>query len=362
MAGDAVNAVAAVTVASVRMIPPPVRRPLQPSDRHDRIVGRSALALVVLVTLTTVWFSRGQSDDARSSPAPPPTPATIPADFASARDNDPVSIITDEPTCPQWEPIAAALNTSLGNGWKDRDASIPASHWTPAQRRQHEAVAASMRAAADKTVALAQATPHRVMRELYGQAIAYWQAYADSIDAYRPASDHLARAAVNAAESVNAICAAIDFGAAGSRSPLTLPSPPPVPDVPLTDPGHAARYIAGPSAFCDEWVAMVSQYADATREWRGRHDPLLPASSWSAEQRALGENVAGVMQQNADRTQLLGLLSGNLVAADFAALAAHYRRAFALSIPEYALPDSHLDNVALRLQALTNQACHAVRN
>lgn len=343
------------------MTPPPIGRPFRPSDRNDRIVGSSALVLVVLITLTTLWFSRGDSEQAQPNPPPAPAPPALSADFASARDEDPVSIITDEPTCPDWEPIATALNTGLRNGWHERDASVPASEWTEQQRKQHLAAAEAMRAAAGKTAALAKATPHRVMRELYGQAIAYWYAYADSIDDYRPPADHLARAAINAAESVNAICAAIDFGAVGSRAPLTLPSPPPVPDVPLTDPGQAAKFIAGPSAFCDEWVAMVSGYAQATREWRERLDPNIPASYWSPEQKALSDNVSATMQQNADRTQLLGLLSGNLVAADFAVLASHYRRAFASALPTYSLPDTHLDNAALRLQALTNQACQAVR-
>ncbi|MDG4669347.1 hypothetical protein [Mycobacterium sp. 236(2023)] len=337
---------------------------LPPSDRNDRIVGGSLLALVILITLTSVWFSRGDQEQAQSAPAPPPSPTTQGFDtseVASVHDEDPVTIVTDEPTCPDWEPINTALNNQLGNGWNQRDPLLPSSEWTDEQTSQHRAVADAMRAAADKTIPLAKATPHRVMRELYWQAIAYWRAYADRIDAYRPAADHQARAAINAAEAINAICAAIDFGAAGSRSPLVLPGPPPVPDVPLGDPSNPAKYIAGPSAFCDEWVAMVAEYATATGEWRQRNDPHIPASYWSPEQRALGDTVAATMQQNADRTQLLGLMSGNLVAADFAALASHYRRAYALSMPDLALPDAHLDNAALRLQALTNQACRAVQ-
>lgn len=340
----------------------PTAPPFRPSDRNDRIVGGGALLLVVLITLTTLWFSRGDTEQAQPpSPAAPPAPTIAAFDVASADDKDPVSIITDEPTCPDWEPITTALDTAQANGWHQRNAALPATEWTNTQRDQYRAAAASMRAAADKTVTLAKKTPHRVMRELYGQAIAYWRTYADNIDAYSPPADHLARAATNAAETVNAICAAIDFGAAGARGPLVLPGTPPVPDVPIGDPSTPAKYIAGPSAFCDEWTAMVTQYADATRQWRESHDPNVPASYWSPEQRALADATAATMQQNADRTQLLGLLSGNLVAADFAALASHYRRAYALAMPDYALPDTHLNNAALRLHALTNQACQAVR-
>ncbi len=41
-----------------------------------------------------------------------------------------------------------------------------------------------MRNAADQTVALAKLTPHRVMRELYQQFIAYARAYSDAIATY----------------------------------------------------------------------------------------------------------------------------------------------------------------------------------
>lgn len=343
---------------------PPTGPWLRHDDRRDRIVGSSALVLAVLITLTTLWFSRSDQPQGQppTAPAPTPSPSAFTADFASASDDDPVSIITDEPTCRDWEPINNALNADMGNGWLRRDPAVPASAWTDEQRRQHLAVADSMRAAADRTVNLAKATPHRVMRELYGQAIAYWRTYADSIETYRPPADHLARAAVNAAEAVNGICASIDFGSASARSPVLLPGPPPVPDVSPTNPDAPARYVDKPSPFCTEWNAMVADYAGVTRMWRETLDPNIPARYWAPEQRKLGDDTAGVMRQNADRTQLLGLLSGNLVAADFAALSAQYRRAFAMAIPTFALPDIHLDNTALRLQALTNQACYAVQS
>jgi len=41
-------------------------------------------------------------------------------------------------------------------------------------------------------VALAKRTPHRVMRELYEQFIAYSRAYADRIPTYTPPDDNFA--------------------------------------------------------------------------------------------------------------------------------------------------------------------------
>ncbi len=45
----------------------------------------------------------------------------------------------------------------------------------------YEAVGKAMRNAADQTVNLVKVTPHRVMRELYEQFIAYARAFTDNI-------------------------------------------------------------------------------------------------------------------------------------------------------------------------------------
>jgi len=345
------------------MLPPPPHHWLRPQNRTTWAVGVVAVLLVLAVTVAMSVLGRSDREPAPPSAAPTSSPQTAVdvSAIASAHDDDPVAIITEDVTCTDWDSVLGALTTAQNNGWLQRDPAVPAGEWSTAQRRQHHEVAQAMREAADKSVVLAKETPHRVMRELYEAAIAYWRAYADGIDAYRPAVDHLARAATNAAESVNAICAAIDFGAADARAPLVLPGPPPVPEMSLGDPSAARPFIAGPSAFCAEWVAMVADYANGTREWRERHDPNIPAAYWSLEQRKLGDQTAAVMQRNADKAQLLGLLSGNLTAADFAALSAYYRRAYALAMPTHALPDTHLDNAALRLQALTSQACLAAQ-
>ena len=50
-----------------------------------------------------------------------------------------------------------------------------------------------MRNAADQTVPLAKLTPHRVMRELYEQFIAYARAYSDAIPTYTAGRQSLGR-------------------------------------------------------------------------------------------------------------------------------------------------------------------------
>ena len=56
-------------------------------------------------------------------------------------------------------------------------------------RAQYIAAGQSMRGAAAQTVGLVKLTPHRVMRELYQQFIAYARAYAERMPKYTPADN-----------------------------------------------------------------------------------------------------------------------------------------------------------------------------
>ena len=107
---------------------------------------------------------------------------------------------------------------------------------------------------------------------------------------------------------------------------------------------------------------MVSRFEDEISAWRDHADPNVPAVGWSPDQRALFTDVVPAMQRNADRSQLLGLVSGNVVAADFAALSAQYRRAFIEAIPTYGPSDAYLNTAASRLLSITDNACRAVAN
>ena len=75
---------------------------------------------------------------------------------------------------------------------------FPASAWTEQQRAQYLAAGQAMRGAAAQTVGLVKLTPHRVMRELYEQFIAYARAYAQRIPNYIPADNNLVGTATSA--------------------------------------------------------------------------------------------------------------------------------------------------------------------
>lgn len=325
------------------------------------VLGAVVLLVVVAVTVgATLLFTRGGSGEkAPTATSSTPTPSGVASDIASANDKGPVGIITEDPTCAPWTPINNTLAGQQLKGWDKRDPTVPASAWTSGQRAQFEAVGSAMHTAADQIVPLVKLTPHRVMRELYEQTIAYLRAYADSIPDYAPTDDQLALVANSTSSALVFICSAIDFGSAAARAPLVAQAAPPSDIAPIGNPSDPQRFVTTPPPVCREWASNVSQFNADTAAWKNGADASLPASQWSPEQLALYSGVVSVMIDNADSIQLLGIQSENPVFEDFAVLASQYRRAYAQAIPTYTSPDTYLANVASQLVVSNNQACLA---
>ena len=215
-----------------------------------------------------------------------------------------------------------------------------------------------MRSAADETVELVRLTPHRVMRELYEQTIAYWRAYASTVLTYTPDNDPLARTATAAANAIGNICSAIEWGSAASRAPLVRPATAPYGVGSIGDPENPLKYVTEVLSVCADWISAAETFDFDTTAWF-ETDPNIPAAQWPPEQTAVYERTAPVMQANADKIQNLGALSLNATFDDFAAFAAQYRRAFARSFPTYTPADAYLANTAAELTATNSHACRA---
>lgn len=348
--------------------PPPGQSQLGPQPASPRqndavkwVLGGLALLVVVVVTVvSTLLITREGGESAGPSPASraPSTPVDT-SDIASADDRAPVGVITEDVTCAAWSPIADTFSAQASKGWNDRDPSIPVTGWTAGQRAQHEAIADAMRVAADETTHLVKLTPHRVMRELYEQSIAYWRAYADAIPTYSREDDHLARVATAASNAVGYVCSAITYGSAASRAPLVPASLAPLEAAPPSDPGNPARYVDKPLSVCADWISAASQFDSDTADWL-KTDPNIPAHQWSAEQRAIYERMPSIMGSSAGDIGNLGAQSLNPTFEDFALLASQYRWAFVQSIPTYTPADGYLANVAAELVAANGQACKSV--
>jgi hypothetical protein len=330
--------------------PPPKKR----GNGWKWAVGAVSLLAVVGVT-AAVTISVVRDDDGGD-------PTSSQGDtfgLASAEDRGPANIITEDPSCAPWRPINETFVEIQDKGWNKRNPAIPATAWTPEQRAQYEEVGRAARNAADQTVPLAKLTPHRVMREIYEQFIAYARAYSDAIANYMLADDHLARVVTSSSAVIVYVCTAISYGSAQARSPLVSTPAPPTEIAPLEDPSDPPPFLTAADPTCTEWDRLLNQFPLDTKAWQAI-DPAVAASAWNAEQRAVNDAVIPVMKRYADIFEQLGRKSANPVIQDLAVFAAQYRRAYADALPTYIPADSYLDSAAGRSTSIIYEACQAV--
>ncbi len=322
-------------------------------------LGGVALVAVIGVTaaVTLSVAGNGNGNGASAGATQPSGDST--SDIASANDTGPVTVITEDPTCAAQDPILRTMGDKRRNaGWNERDASKPASEWTPAVRAQFEQAGTAMRAAANQLAPLAKLTPHRVMRELYEQFIVYARAYADSFPTYTAPDENLTLTANSITSVISHICGAIENGSAAARAPLISPNEPPSQVAPVGNPANPQRFLEEPNPVCSDWNAANDQYGRDIAEW-DKTDPAIPASQWTPELQALNDSVVPVMDRFATRQQELGERSGNPVLRDFADLLDQYRRAYIAAIPTYVPADNYLAKISSRTAALVGVACRA---
>jgi hypothetical protein len=320
--------------------------------------GVTAVAVLATILAAVLLFGGG-SDSPKGANPQAGSSGEQPAGIASANDTGPVSVITEDPSCAAWTSINNELAGSGEGLWNDRDRNVPASAWTEKQRAQFLAAGQSMRGAAAQTVGLVKLTPHRVMRELYEQFIAYARAYAERIPKYTPADNNLAGAANSAASALGSICAAIADGSAAARGPLVPPAAPPTEIARVGNPTNPQPFLLAPSPVCAQWQSALDQFGKNTAAWQ-QIDPNIPAIYWNREQKATNYAVAPVMNAYAGKLEQLGRQSDNAVWQDLANLSAQYRRAFVVSLPTYAPADNHLANAANYASTTILGACAAM--
>lgn len=318
-----------------------------------------AVAVLATVVALVLLFGGGGSGVPKGAQPDNGANQEAAAGVASAKDIGPVTVITEDPSCTAWTSINNDLANSGAGLWNDRDRSVPAAAWTPKLRAQFIAAAQSMRGAAAQTVGLVKLTPHRVMRELYQQFIAYARAYAERVPKYTPADNNLAGAANSASSALGAICAAISDGPAAPRGPLVPPSAPPSDIAPVGNPVNPQPFLTNTNPTCDDWKSALDQFGRDTAEWQ-RLDPNVPAIYWNREQKAVNYAVAPVMNTYASKLEQLGRQSDNAIWQDIANLSAQYRRAFVVSLPTYTPSDNHLANAANYASTTILGACAAV--
>ena len=317
------------------------------------LIGVAALLVIGITVGATLTFTQ---DSGHGGPTTPTSGAL--SELASAADSEPARIITSEPTCQTFVGISNSLADVETQGWGEIRGSLgPKSEWTADQRTHVEAVTRAMRGAADQSEPLLKQTPHRVIRELYGQFIAFGRAYADSVADYLPADDGLASANVNAGSAIVGICNSINLGSA-SRAMAVDPAAGPTALADTSNALNPERFITSTSSTCTEWVSRLNNFNTQTTEW-GEVDPSVPASQWTPERRALEASVRPLILAFATDIEGAGRQSGNPTLEDFAVSAALYLRAYLAVGDSYSPADGWLSYVGFKFANLVSGACRA---
>lgn len=322
------------------------------------ILGGIIVALVVALAVTiTVLVVRPDSD----GPSATPTNGADSA-FASANDTGPVNIITEDPTCDPWGKLSRTYaDTVNGIDWANHDEATPASEWTPELREQYQIATDAMRQVADGAEKLVMLTPHRVVRELYEQLIAYANSFIAAVPSYEKEDDSLAVAVTNLSSGLSVICSAVTYDTAQIYAPL-LPeqATPAETSIPQSDATNPTRFIKDPNPVCEKWDIMTTKFAETVEPWRAI-DPKTPASEWTAEQKVAADAALPVMTAFADEAVQLGTESNNPTLEDFAVLSAQYWRAFVMALPDYRSADNYLSAAGTYLANVVLVGCESAQ-
>lgn len=339
--------------------PPPKKR----GNAWKWALGGVALLAVIGVT-AAVSISVVKGNGGGTTAQPPTSgasqsPTASNSDIASANDTGPATIITEDPTCAAWIPISNAISAAQTKAdWSDHDHKVSATDWTPELRATYEAVSRALTTAADQTVALVKKTPHRVMRELYEQFIAYSRAFVAKLDSYVAADNYLVDVAENSALVVLYTCQSIDNKSAAARAPFVPDAAPPTEVAKPGDPSDPKRFMPSPDSDCSNWQSLFDMFAADTKAWVGL-DSNRASADWNADERGIVDGVIPVMKKYADDLENLGRGSSNPTIADLAVFSAQYWRAYVAALPTYTGADLYLDQVAGRSPAVIVFACRA---
>lgn len=338
--------------------PGPWSGPPQPPPKQNNTVkwmlGGVGILLIIAITVgITVLVTR---DDTNRDGGPTTTPTGEP--IASADDDGPIEIITLEPTCQAWMPVSRTLSQIQRNGWDRRDPQVPAVDWSSAERSQFEAVGKAMSQSAEQAVGLARQTPHRVIRELYEQFIAFARAYNDSIPDYEAPDEDLALGVVAATMTIDSVCDAITYGSAPLRSAIVTAAPDPSAKSPTLDPADSERLQPESAAGCERLTGLGDQLVRDFEEW-SKQDPRIPGSEWTSQQRSAAERAADVLSEFAREVRSVGEDSTEGAFQDLAYFSSVYSGAYAEALSDYQPADNFLLVAGTRANNILISACEA---
>ena len=347
--------------------PTPGWGPPSPRRRTRRWWALSGVALVLALVAAgvAVTLLRRDSDGGPIAATSPTTTTTTMPPAASAGDVGPVGLITEEPTCVRWLAISPKwpVDPPISIGGVS-PVTVPRNAWTPQQQSAMQTMANSIRAEAGQTAVLANTTPHRVMRELYEQFVAYGRAFADAVAGNYVREDaDLLYSKNHLLDTLTSVCVAIRAGAPAARSALVTAAPAaPSRVASPQDPADPQRFVtASDLPACVGLKSLTQNYASnpTVTAWIDS-DKTIPAGKWDPKQKTLNDAVAPIMSTLADDVERTTGQGNNPVMADFGTLLAQYERVFVKALPVYGPSDFHLEAVANDTLYMMAQACQTV--
>lgn len=337
--------------------PQPTSAP-QKKDALKWILGAIALIAVIAVTaVVAVTFAGG--NDTHSGNSGSTTTSGSKSDIASANDTAPISVITEDPSCAPWNPVNNIVaDTQKDGSWDQRDPSIPASAWTADMRARYTSVANALRTAADQTIPLVKLTPHRVMRELYEQYIAYARLFVDRVPSYTQADNTTLAVATTTGSVISSVCNSISSGSAAARGPIVPAADSPSETASPGNPSNPEKFMGTADAQCSSWNRTVDELTTSPvfADWL-KIDSAIPASRWTPQDKLANDAVKPVISRAIDAYEQLARSSTNPTAGDFGTLAVLYGRAFIQGLPTYTGADMNLYLVFLRAPGIISSAC-----
>ncbi len=311
--------------------------------------------MVAAVAAANLWNRHA------SNPNNPPAPPTR-SDVASANDTGPVTVVAADPACtPFYPPYNIVADVEKKVGWDTYDKSIPASSWTPEVRTGYQEVGDAMKTAVEQTIPLIKLTPHRVMRELFEQYVAYTRLFIDTIPTYTPPKDKfLLMTSTTIASTLIDICNSVGYGAAAARGPVVPALDAPKTPAPAGDPNKPEQYMTTADSICGAWNTAVAtmQNDPAWAPWLAVPSGI-EAKDWTPQIKAQNEAIRPVLTRANDTMADLARQTTNPIVNDFAALAVVYGRAYTQGLMSYTTADGYLFSASRHASGVLTAACGA---
>lgn len=324
-----------------------------------RVFGAMLAIAIVLAGASLAGCSRNHGG-APTSDAVQSRTSQQAQDIASSHDTGPVTLIVDDPTCGQIREISDSIRPTLESLDKF-DPQIPASQWTDSRRSRYQEALGQLNTAADKYLQIAKQTPSRVMRELYLQSVAYYQAFVTRIDSYVPETHNIALAARYYVETIEYICSA-EFATEERKDDQRSVDPGPIAAPSIAEAAIPQVLMKEPDPVCPAWIDSMERSELEIQAWRRGFDPSLPAGTWPESQRNLMASAKPVFQQEINKMNTSLKTVSNPTLRDLTALSSLYLSTFIAWSDTYVPQDMWLYNTAISLRNAIATSCQCQLN